>query len=343
MPLDPLSMPRDPFLAEPGDLLATDLAPAAAAAAPAPPSVAKAPVPARVAAPTLPFSPSELTDGCVEGALRASLLGDAPQAMDRIIAATAGSAADRARLAGLLAGIMDRSHGWIERNPDLLRRAQGIVARAAPLDPAAAVNAAPRAAVENFRDWDEFPFSMVIVPGYTTDAQKEVLNETAIRRLDAAAADYEAGKAPFIFVSGGNVHPPGTQRFEGLDMRDYLVSVRHVPADRVIVDAYARHSTTNLRNAGRFMLEHQLKPAMIETVGGGIAGSDVFGQDFYFAHPTLSTFNMRCRDDLGYEVGEVGEVDVARVADSTAGREEAIAFTPARECQRVNIRDPLDP
>ena len=35
-------------------------------------------------------------------------------------------------------------------------------------------------------------------------------------------------------------------------MRDYLIE-RDVPADRILLEPHARHTTTNLRNAGRIM------------------------------------------------------------------------------------------
>jgi hypothetical protein len=105
-----------------------------------------------------------------------------------------------------------------------------------------------------------------------------------------------------------------------------------VPADRILLDARARTSMTNLRNAGRLVLVHGLGRALVVTLGGGLFGSDVFGQDFYFANPDLSTFNFRCEHQLGYRVGTLEKDGDHRVA-----------FTPAPEVVRVAFRDALDP
>jgi hypothetical protein len=105
-----------------------------------------------------------------------------------------------------------------------------------------------------------------------------------------------------------------------------------VPSPRILADARARHSTTNLRNAGRVLLEHRLARALVVTLGGGLLGSDVFGQDFYFGNPSLSTFHARCQRELGYRLG-----DLEKDGD------HRIAFTPAPEVRRIGFRDALDP
>ena len=102
-----------------------------------------------------------------------------------------------------------------------------------------------------------------------------------------------------------------------------------IPDDRIIVDARARHSTTNLRNAGRYMLEHGLSRALVTTS---------FGQDFYFSFPNISTFNHRCRSELGHEVGRLGDVQMSDSIDTAHSW-----FTPSPDVRRIGIRDPLDP
>ena len=102
--------------------------------------------------------------------------------------------------------------------------------------------------------------------------------------------------------------------------------------DHLVVEARARHSTTNLRNAGRIMREHGIRLGLITTVGGGIGASDVFDQSFYFSNPTLSTFYSRCVSELGYRVGELRDAGPMHTE-----------FTPAPEVGRVGLRDALDP
>jgi hypothetical protein len=174
------------------------------------------------------------------------------------------------------------------------------------------------------------PHDVLIIPGFTPlDAREPVQVAqvpAACRRLEQAYRDYQEGLAPLIIVSGGAVHPPGTPHNEGLMMRGHLLEAG-LPESAILVDPYARHSTTNLRNAGRLMLGLGLKRALIVT------GFDrpAFSQAFYFAHPTLSSFHGRCRGELGYHVGDLDAVD-----DNHA------AFQPSPAVHTPNYRDPLD-
>jgi hypothetical protein len=108
--------------------------------------------------------------------------------------------------------------------------------------------------------------------------------------------------------------------------------LRRILPERILVDARARHSTTNLRNAGRLMLAAGMRNALVSTMGGGLFGSDVFGQDFYFSNPVLSTFYARCESELGYRVGELAD-----------GSDGLVSFVPAPEVTRIGFRDVLDP
>jgi hypothetical protein len=174
-------------------------------------------------------------------------------------------------------------------------------------------------------------YDLLIVPGYTPLSAKTpqpvATVDVACQRLTAAMADLDGYRAPFVLVSGGSVHPPGTPVNEGLDMRAWLIA-HGVPETRVLVDPFARHSTTNLRNAGRLMR------ALGMTRGLVVTGWDTptFDQAFYFAHPILSTFAQRCRSELGYLVGSTSSVIDGH----------HVAFTPAAEVDTVDVRDPLD-
>src|SRR5947208_3063634 len=67
----------------------------------------------------------------------------------------------------------------------------------------------------------------------------------AMERLALAYRDFLDGKAPLVLLTGGSVHPPGTPYNEGVMMADELVG-KGVPRDRLLIDPWARHSTTNL-------------------------------------------------------------------------------------------------
>jgi hypothetical protein len=217
----------------------------------------------------------------------------------------------------------------------LLARQGAALAALAEARPDYAVkahNAATMAAVRSSLQSGQFDHDVLIVPGYTPvrTARPLRLRElpAALARIDLAHREFLAGRAPLILVSGGAVHPPGTPWNEGLMMAEELVA-RKVPPDRILIDPYARHSTTNLRNAGRMMLDLKLERGLIVT--GHESRAYAFSQAFYFGHPVLSTFHARCRRQLGYEVGTLAAVDRYRVR-----------FRPHSRVCTPNHRDPLD-
>jgi hypothetical protein len=142
------------------------------------------------------------------------------------------------------------------------------------------------------------PYDLLIVPGYTPDDAKEPLarvHPVAAARLDEAAALYREGKSRIVLVSGGNVSPANTPYTEALTMKAYLLE-RGLPESAIVVEPCARHSTTNLRNAGRFMLKYHLRTALVVTSAD---------QAFYFANGRASTFEERSQSELGYMVGDL--------------------------------------
>lgn len=168
------------------------------------------------------------------------------------------------------------------------------------------------------------PYDLLIVPGFTPAGAEKPLSTVhpdAAARLDEALALYREGKARLLLVSGGNVQPEGTPYNEALSMKAYLLA-RGVPPSAIVVEPCARHSTTNLRNAGRFMLKYHLRTALVVTSAD---------QAFYFANAGVSTFQLRSNDDLGYMVGDL------RGKTATT-----VEFAPSHEVLRRGS-DPLDP
>lgn len=221
---------------------------------------------------------------------------------------------------------------WVESDPKRHRDVENIVRKMAKPDPSPAENAKTNEAVDKFKDWKNYPNDVIIVPGYTPLDQKTPLqgvHPDGKERLKLAKEAFDSHKAPFILLSGGNVYPRHTTTNEAKSMKDELIKMG-VPEDRIIVDMQARHSTTNLRNAGRYMIDHDMGRGLIITKGGG---PDCFDQAFYFRNPDLSTFNSRCKSDLGYQVGELNPGDEAT----------EIKFKPSPDVKRFNYRDPLDP
>jgi hypothetical protein len=272
--------------------------------------------------------------GIFRSLFRADLSGSARGAVLRSIAQADAAEREQALFALAEALKDDELIEWIEASEERRRLAEEIALAAAPPDPSVSHNWPVREHLQRFHDWNAFRYHVILVPGYTPiDAKTPApgVHDVCRRRLEQALLDFRGRMAPFVLVSGGNVYPRGTPYYEAIEMKKALVAMG-VSEDRIIVEARARHSTTNLRNAGRFMLDHGMRSAVITTTGGGVLGLDLFDQDFYFSNPTLSTFHRRCERELGYRVGAL----------SGAGPNHT-EFVPSPDVRRINYRDPLDP
>jgi hypothetical protein len=227
---------------------------------------------------------------------------------------------------------------FIQEKPERLNRTNEIVNKVLP-DPSIKENVKSRAAIQNFKEWDKYndppkKYPLIIVPGYTPLGQDTPLklHPTADERCKMALAEYNKGRAPFIMVSGGNVHPSDTNFNEAVEMKKKLMEYG-VPEERIIVEGKARHSTTNLRNAGRFMQEDghkdKFKSALVLTDGG---------QAFYFSEHvlTFSAFHGRSQAELGYKIGTLD----GSLRDN--GNIE-VEFRPSKDVTRRNKSDILDP
>jgi hypothetical protein len=172
--------------------------------------------------------------------------------------------------------------------------------------------------------WPRYPYSVIVVPGAGGDRPGIALSSFGKLRDEIAAKRYRDGKAPFIVVSGGFVHPDRTPFAEALEMKKDLVSRLGIPASAVIIDPHARHTTTNLRNAARLIYRYGLpfaKPALIATDAG---------QSQYIE---AAAFEKRCMEELGYVpyklLGRVSPFD--------------LEFLPLKDSLQIDPRDALDP
>lgn len=108
---------------------------------------------------------------------------------------------------------------------------------------------------------------------------------------------------------------------EALLAKAYLIE-RGLSRSAIIVEPCARHSTTNLRNAGRFMLKYHLRTALVVTSAD---------QAFYFSNGLVSSLEPRSRTQLGYVVG-----------DLKGKTTTTVEFAPSDDVLRRGT-DPLDP
>ncbi len=128
--------------------------------------------------------------------------------------------------------------------------------------------------------------------------------------------------APFIIVSGGHVYPAGTPFSEAVEMKKYLISHYDIPPQAIITEPYARHTTTNVRNASRLIYLFGLpsnKPVIVSTD----------------SVQTQMVVNLagRCKRELGY----VPFRKMMQLNTTTS------SFYPVEEAFQVNVNDPLDP
>src|SRR5262245_13427419 len=183
-----------------------------------------------------------------------------------------------------------------------------------------------RLAVERVRStrWQEYPYSVILVPGSGTDRLTWNMSQWGRERLRLAARRYHEKKAPFLIVSGGFVHPDQTPFAEAIEMKKVLISEFRVPAEAIIVDPHARHTTTNIRNAVRLIWRYGLpfdKSALITT-------------DVYQSKSIESDdFRKRCDRELGYQPHEL------------RGRKSEfdLEFLPRLDSLQADSTDLLDP
>lgn len=184
-------------------------------------------------------------------------------------------------------------------------------------------NAAALAALGTV-DFDAFPFAAIVVPGQGPDDPDTALHPSGRARADLGYERWAAGLAPVVLVSGGHVHPDRTPYAEAIEMRRHLLETRGMPASAVLVDPYARHTTTNLRNATRILVRAGVpgdRPLLVT--------SDVLQS----AYIRSATFAARCDDELGHRPF----VGLTPLSSLDA------CFLPAHGSMHVDARDALDP
>jgi len=172
--------------------------------------------------------------------------------------------------------------------------------------------------------WSKYPYSMIVVPGAGPNDPNTALSEAGRSRTALAAEAYQAGKAPFILVSGGYVHPSQTRFAEALEMKKALLADYHVPETAILIDPHARHTTTNMRNAAREIYRYKIpmnKPALVISNREQIASI------------ASHAFAYRCLKEMGYLPYKI----VDRPSDTS------LVFFPEIESLQQDPLDPLDP
>ncbi|UOB17038.1 YdcF family protein [Abyssalbus ytuae] len=141
----------------------------------------------------------------------------------------------------------------------------------------------------NFSDYE---YGCIVILGGGPENYRDRLSIMGKVNLQLAMKEYRSKKAPFIIVSGGHVHPNMTPYCEAIEMKRELVSKFGVPEEHVIIEPYARHTTTNMRNATRLMVSYGIPADKKSLVVTNPAHSSYLESDAY---------KERCQKELGYQ------------------------------------------
>jgi hypothetical protein len=173
-------------------------------------------------------------------------------------------------------------------------------------------------------DWSRYQYTVIVVPGEGNDRPGVALSPGGRIRNMLAARRYHDGLAPLIIVSGGYVHPNQTPYNEAFEMKRSLMQDFGVPAEAILIEPHARHTTTNIRNAVRLMYRHGIpmdRPGLITT-------------DLYQSRSIESpAFAQRCDRELGYQPHKL----LRRTSPSD------LEFLPLIEALHGDVIEPLDP
>lgn len=171
-------------------------------------------------------------------------------------------------------------------------------------------------------DFKRYPYSLLLTLGAGPEVYGQPISPGGMLRSRMAARSYFEGLAPFIVVSGGRVHPYKTAYIEAIEMKKYLIQVLGVPEKAILIDPHARHTTTNLRNTARIMLQYGFPADKYAIVNSSQAHIDA-----------VERMEQRCLRELGYMPYSLGK----RIS------EVIIEFKPRIEALTIDPDEPLDP
>jgi len=181
------------------------------------------------------------------------------------------------------------------------------------------------AAVQNLKNirWGDYPYSFILVLGSGPPAGLN-LSKIGAKRTDQGAQLFLERKAPLIILSGGHVHPMHTPYNEAIEMKKYVMEKFKIPAESILIEPYARHTTTNFRNAARLIFRYGIPT---DRLGLVTSSEDHIGV------VTKNGFRIRCTTELGYSPIET----ITRISPVVA------EFKPSVTSLFFDANDPLDP
>lgn len=140
-------------------------------------------------------------------------------------------------------------------------------------------------------DWPKYRYPVILIPGRSPVLKDNPLSPEAKMKMRLAARRFNDGLAPLIVVSGGFCNPSQTRFNEALEMKRELMRTYHIPQSAVLIDPFARHTTTNLRNTERLLFEIGAppdRPVLVTTTA------------YQSRYMEGQVFHDRCQRELGY-------------------------------------------
>jgi len=182
-----------------------------------------------------------------------------------------------------------------------------------------------KAAFQNLKNirWSDYQYSFILVLGSGPPAGLN-LSTIGAKRADQGAQLFLEHKAPVIILSGGHVHPMQTPFNEAIEMKKYVMEKFKIAEKSILIDPYARHTTTNFRNTARLAFRYGI-PAEQKAL--------VTSSEDHIAIATKEGFRIRCLTELGYFPLE----SINRISPSDA------EFKPSVASLFFDVNDPLDP
>ncbi|HMH42692.1 MAG TPA: YdcF family protein [Pyrinomonadaceae bacterium] len=182
-----------------------------------------------------------------------------------------------------------------------------------------------KAAVQNLKKirWSDYPYSFILVLG-SGPSDSARISKIGAQRADQGAQLFLEHKAPLIILSGGHAHPMQTPFSEAIEMKKYLMAKYKIAAQSILIDPYARHTTTNFRNAARLVFRYGI-PADLKAL--------VTSSEDHITYTTKEDFRTRCLKELGYFPLEW----ITRASPTSA------EFKPSVASLFFEANDPLDP
>ncbi len=171
--------------------------------------------------------------------------------------------------------------------------------------------------------WNDYKYSVIMLPGAGPDDPAVPLSAEGMLRCRLAAMQYHKGLAPFIVPSGGKVHPYKTKYCEATEMKQYLIEKMHVPANAIIIEPHARHTTTNMRNTVRLMYRYGIP---FDKMG---ISCTTRGQSSMIEKTLID----RC----------LKELNETPYKNGTRLSETEMEFYPLIEALHINPKEPMDP